>query len=254
MKPQLHQVLAVEPDLQKKATMILEETLKVFKSENHLFNGSVKVYNPLSEDEKAASTADLRTETPCNTTAVRRLDYTAESLIPYWNAVLQKERTNQTAKADLVVDGKTLMTDVPATFLLGMEAKLKSLREVLVKIPTHDLSVTWIPDTDMGEGFFKTKDFIVTNRTKKERKSKIIVPATDKQPAQVDQWTEDVKIGEYHETRRTGTMTPLNKSQILGRIDKLIVAVKEARQVANCADLLIDKTTEPLVNFILKGE
>lgn len=71
------------------------------------------------------------------TTVHDKLDYMLnQHIVPYLDAVLQKERANQDAKADIVVDGIVLAKDVPATFLLGLEEKLKRVHEVLDKIPT----------------------------------------------------------------------------------------------------------------------
>jgi len=71
------------------------------------------------------------------TTVHDKLEYMFGSVAEWLDAVLQKERTNQEARADIILpDGSALATDIPATFLLGMESKLKELREVFLATPT----------------------------------------------------------------------------------------------------------------------
>lgn len=138
-KPQLHQVLAVEGDLQGKAQSIIQETIKTFTGKRELFMGYSKTYEPYQEDATPIP-PDFR---EIETTVHDKLKYAIIPLIKYLDCICQKESTNQHAFAPLVVDGKTFHECVPATLLLALENKLRAFRPVLEAIPTLTKGVAW---------------------------------------------------------------------------------------------------------------
>jgi hypothetical protein len=169
------------------------------------------------------------------TTVFDKLLYNATPNIRAFDAYLQKEATNQKASADIVVDDVTLATAVPATVLLGLESKLNDLRAVYENIPTLAPGRTWQLDLAARAegGVYKAMDSDLTFRTKRTVKPMIMAPATDHHPAQVQALQEDVPIAKIVTSHRSGMITPAQKSDLLERIDKLLRAVKRARQRAN---------------------
>ncbi len=173
------------------------------------------------------------------TTVQDKLDYTTFSLIRALDATAQKEKTNQYAKADVTVNGTTLLSEIPATLLLTLEKELVSYRNIYSAIPTLQPGVKWIEAEDLGPGIFKTDKVEIRAKTEKLRLHKEISKATEKHKAQIDQWTEDRPVGQYETTNVCGMITPARKSVLLGRIDELIRAVKKARTRAN-KELVVD--------------
>ena len=244
----LHELLAVEGQLDGTAKKILAEAGQTFSKKADHFQGFQRIYTPF--------TAGIENELPSEekamvTTVGDKLEYTFEAVVEWLDAVLQKERTNQDACADIVIDDTILATDIPATFLLGLEAKLKEIRETLEHIPTLAPGIVWEADPTQGKGVYRMKNAQERMRTQKITKPIVLYAATDKHPAQVKEVTEDVAIGKYIETHLSGMISPADKSDLLGRIDKLTRAVKQARQRANNTDVVSVKIGSTLAGYIL---
>jgi hypothetical protein len=81
-------------------------------------------------------------------------------------------------------------------------------------------------------------------------KHKVLYDATEEHPAQLETWSEDIPIGKFTETLWSGMLSPAEKSAKLGRIDKLLRAVKKARQRANAVDVVDVTIGKELFNYI----
>jgi hypothetical protein len=161
-----------------------------------------------------------------------------------------QDTTNCQATADLVVDGQTLLSDVPATYLLFLEKRLVDLRTFITKLPTLDEAQRWTANGD-GAGWWES-DPAETVRTKKVPKTfvKWEPPAPGyTQPAQVDVFTEDERLGTYTTTKLSGAMPGLRVRELKVRIQKLIDATKVARERANTT-LAVDRTAQPVFDYL----
>jgi len=239
---QLHELLAVEGDLKGKCEMVLNEAKVTFAKKPHLFTGELKVYEPFDEKDKNTATTE---KTVVDTTVAEKLAYVGKSVINYLDAFVQKEATNQDAKADVVISGTSILKDVPATALLGLESKIKKIRETFEMIPTLAPGLIWVNDDSGKVGVFRTSEPSIKFKTKKVPQHKILYEATDKHRAEIEKWDEDTKVGRIETTSYSGMVSPADKAALLERIDKLIQAVKKARQKANKAiiqDVHIGKT------------
>ena len=248
----LHEILAVEPDREGIANKIMQETQQVFKSKHNLFQGGEKQLKMLEDTEDAKAVEEAASERQIMQTTVQdRLDYTQEAIVNWLDTVFQKEVTNQTnAKADLIVDGQTLATDVPATFLLGLETKLKAIRNMYFQIPTLAPGVEWEEAFDEGDGVFRAKDVEIRSKTAKQIKSRVLYEATKEHPAQIEKWTEDSVVGHFRTSVTSSMLPAAEKAAILGRIDKLIQATKQARQRANNVDATDAKIASAIFGYI----
>lgn len=137
--PKLHEVLAVEADLEG-AAKILDEALVTFNKKVDHFSGhhkTLKMFDEarVTEEEGAEEHKEIVT------TVDQKLAYLTKPIAKWWDALAQKERTNQEARADLVIDGEVLLEQVPATMLLGLESRLRMVRNVFDAIPTHPREV-----------------------------------------------------------------------------------------------------------------
>lgn len=223
-KMEQHRLIAKDPEIKARRNKINDETVKVFKAGN-LITGLKKTWHPVSESSPTFPGA----ETKVVTTVVKRLNYARGVNEEAINQEAAKNEGNMQARADLVVDGKVLRKDLPATTLLSLETQLRALRAIYDLSPTLDLSLSW---EAVGEAVFRNGPHNVDKHERLTLWEKV-VEETEHHPAQVKEQKKDVKLGYMSTTHFSGAVHPGDKAAMLGQIDKLIVAAKDAREVAN---------------------
>jgi len=228
----LHELLAVEGDLRGEKDKIREETLTTFSKKANLFSGFIKTLE-MFDDSRREEEAGSEERVELVTTVPDKLKYMSGAFIRFWDAKLQKEVSNQEAKANITIDGQEIFKDLPVTFLLSMEEELKQLRKLYEAIPTLQPGISWIKDPQKGENFYKTEHPQVRHKTEKTVQHKILVAPTKEHPAQIREWSEDKPVGRYTTEQWCGMVSSAEKSAILGKVDKMLRAVKKARQRAN---------------------
>ena len=229
----LHEVLAVVGDLEGVASKVLDEAEVTFRKKADHFLGSTRTLKMFDAD-RANEEADGFESKELVTTVQAKLDYVADHLVRYIDAVAQKEVTNQVAKAHVVVNGMTLLKDVPATLLLSLENKLARWRKMYEAIPTLQPGIKWVEDPAASmPGVFRAAVDDHNLKVEKILKPVVLYPHTPEHAAQVEKVTESKAVGEYTQERWSGMWTPARKSLVLGRLDALIKAVKQARARAN---------------------
>ncbi len=241
--PKLHELLAVEGDLKSKAQKIQNAIIQLFTGGQSRLVGRVITYQvDEGEDPRPTEITELATDAP------RELDRFDEAFSQWLDVAIQKEITNQETSAVVMVNGFNIFgTDMPATALLNLEAKLAQIKEVYEAIPTNDPSERW--EWDKGNGHYKSTDR-VTNITKKSLMWETTYEATEHHPAQVVTYNQDVKVGTRTTLLYSGLLSPAEKHQILDKIDKLSRAVKEARQRANNTEITTVNIAEAIFNYI----
>ncbi len=245
----LHELLAVEADKNNIATKLVEESRATLAKKPDHFRGFTKQILYF-EEKRAAENAE---ETKLVVSTVdENLEYTLNHVASYFDVILQKEKTNQTAVADLIVNGVVFAKDVPATFLLGMETRIKALRALFEAVPTLPPAIDWKEDASAGAGHFRSPQTMVP-KTEKQVKYVTLAAATDKHPAQVKDWTEDVPVAKIVTVEYSGMWTVQQKADALDRIDVILQAVKMARQRANTADVVSGKIGAVLTGFMFDG-
>jgi len=245
----LHELLAVESDLDNVQKTIVGEAQNTFTKKPHMFFGFEKRLENYNESAPEAP----RERQELTTTVTDKLEYVNEHIIRYFDAVLQKELTNQTAKADIVIGETVLAKDMPTTFLLGLETKLKSIRALYASIPTLPSGIGWDKDTALGEDIFRARNPEKKYRTAKTFKHKVLYEATDHHPAQIERWEENENIGMYITDKWTGLISPAHKSDLLERLDILLRAVKRARQRGNNTQVVKTKIARDLFDYVMEG-
>ena len=242
----LHELLAVEGDLEGIYKKILDETARTFTKKVDRFFGAVRTMEWFEEGNPP-----VPAEHQALTTTVKdKLDYQKNAVIRYFDALLQKERTNQDAKADIIIDGVTIASGLPATFLLGLESRLKRVREVYDKIPTLPPNIKWEKDTTKGDDIYSRIHPEEQLKTEKIFKVQVLYDATKEHPAQVEKIPETKNVGVYKKEVWAGLLSPADKSALLGKIDKLIQAVKKARQRANTTEVVKTTIGKELFTYI----
>lgn len=157
---------------------------------------------------------------------------------------------NCTSKADVVVDGYTVIPDAPITFLMFLEKQLVDIRTFFQKLQTLDPSENW--QWDQANGWWRS-DPQSRNSTKKVRRNHVKAEATDKHPAQVEVYTEDEIVGTWTTTKFSGAIPEQERATLVERVHKLQDAVKHARELANSSQVHGMRVGDSLFSYLLGG-
>lgn len=242
-QPQLHQLLPAEAELAITSRAELSKALDQM-GHRELFTSAVKTLTMLDEDRRGED----RVEVQSMTLTVRDvLDKASGAWVPWLDAFIQKERTNQDAREDLIVDGKTIATGVPATALLGLESKLKEISKMIASIPTLPAGRDWEREDD---GTWSDQNPDEKMKTEKDFNFRILVEATDHHPAQIEKWNIDKPVGKYKTEVSVGVLSDQEKRELVGRMNKLLIATKQARHRANCTPVVKVKIGQAISDYL----
>lgn len=247
-KPKLHELLAVESDADGVAKKVSAEAKATFAKRTDHFMGQTRTLESLVDSNEDMSVYASQQE--LTTTVADKLKYLEMQLAKYWDVVYKKEYANGEARADIRVGDQIIATDVPATFLLGLEKKLQAYREVCTIIPTLQPGVKWVLDPSQGDNIWKMETAEKKFKTEKEPNFRVLYEATDHHPAQIDKWDATKNVGVYTRNVWSGMLSTSEKSELLGRIDDLLGAVKQARRRANGVEVTAGRIAKQLFDFI----
>jgi len=229
----LHQVVAtltgVKEDVNKRTAPLFHSLKK-----GELFAGISQHYRPVEEGGITLPDDDAEVQVTVDDV----LEGLSKPLAKLFDLLNTIENTNQNAAADIVVDGTTIATDVPVTFLMQFEKYLQ--REVLgaLKIlPVLDPATKWEPSASGRTGIYQSPQFS-TFRTKKVQRPVVLVAPTKEFPGQAAMVTEDVIDGYWDKVKFSGAVPASRKEELLERCQALIEAVQKARETANQADIV----------------
>jgi hypothetical protein len=155
---------------------------------------------------------------------------TADTLTRLFDVTATKDFANCAATADVSVDGTVLLADVPVTYLLFLEKQLTDLHTFVKKLPVLDAAESWVQDASSDS--WKTEP-VQTYRTKRVPRNHVKAEATEKHPAQVEVYYEDVTIGYWTTVKFSGALPARRVNELLDRVEKVQQAVKFAREEAN---------------------
>ena len=172
---------------------------------------------------------------------------TAAVLTKLFDVTATKDWANCKAAADVTVDGNVLMAQVPATYLLFLEKQLTDLHTFVKKLPTLDPSETWVFDSSAD--CWATEP-VQTVKTKKIPRNHVKAEATDKHPAQVEVYYEDVTVGHWRTVKFSGALPGTTVNAMQERVEKLQQAVKFAREEANNLETENQKVGEKFFRYL----
>ncbi len=224
----LCQVLAVEKTVKGRVYADVSELHKRGQKAV-LFNGFSKRYTPQDDDGEQLPPESLKVQA----SAEDALTTLASTLTELFDIVATKDTANCSAKADVVVDGVTVLPSVPATLLLFLEKQLTDIQTFVEALPVLDPADTWSYD-DASKCYRSAT--VKTHRTKKITKPIVLYPATPEHPAQTNIVTEDVLAGHWEMTKFSSALSETRKAELRSRVSSLIKAVKQARELANTTD------------------
>ena len=240
----LNQAVAVRKGIQARvheATTELHKTL----DKAVLFNGFAKKFQPLDESGERFPDENQNVQM----TASEVVKQIAKSMVELLDVEATVDATNALATASIVVEGVVVADKVPATTLLFLEKQLQLFRSDLRNIPELDPAERW--DRDVNTNLFVTKPQ-ETRRTQKVQKAIVLYPATPEHPAQTQLISEDVTVGQWTMVKVSGAMPKPEKAALVEKADKLIDAVKSAREKANTQEVLKMEVGSKLFDFLLK--
>lgn len=243
MAKRLNQLVAQEKSLKSQVENTISD-LHHRTEKQELTTGMTKTFKALEEDSEYVFPPESKI---VQVNVVDSLKTATKELQKLLDFEATKDLTNTEAKSDVIVDGEVLLEKVPATTLIFLEKQLGLHRVFIQKMTELASDENW--EFDTSSGLHKTA-VQETIRTAKVQKGLILSPATDKHPAQTQLITEDKIIGHYQTQKFSGAIQPTEKKQLLEKIDKLIVAVKEAREEANLAAVKELRVGEKLLNFL----
>jgi hypothetical protein len=93
---------------------------------------------------------------------------------------------------------------------------------------------------------------VETLRTRKVPRNHVKAEATEKHPAQVEVYYEDITVGFWRTVKFSGALPARRVAELLERVEKLQRAVKFAREEANAYEVKSQKVGEALFSYLFK--
>ena len=238
----LNQIIAVEKGIKSRSFQELTEAHHALQKTT-LLAGISRTYRPKDEEGEQLPSESNRVQVR----AEEIIRKTTEILSRLFDVTATKDWANCKAAADVVVDGKVLLTKVPASYLLFLEKQLVDIHTFVRKLPTLDPSEEWKfdPSADCW-----ASDPNQTVKTKKVPRNHVKAAATDKHPAQVEVYYEDVIVGYWRTVKFSGSLPAQKVNELLAKVEKLQQAVKFAREEANNLEVEDQKVGEKFFNYI----
>jgi hypothetical protein len=238
----LNQIIAVEKGVKSKANQDLAAAQQGLHKPG-LLAGISRTYQPKDEEGEQLPPESTRVQVKAEDV----LRDTAATLTRLFDVTATKDWANCTARADVTVDGRVLLADVPVSYLLFLEKQLAELHTFVRRLPVLDASETWTqdPSTDC----WKTEP-VRTIRTKKVPRNHVKAEATEKHPAQVEVYYEDVPVGYWTTVKFSGALPARRVNGILDRVEKLQQAVKFAREEANSVEAADQRVGDAVFGYL----
>jgi hypothetical protein len=172
---------------------------------------------------------------------------TAAVLTRLFDITATKDWANCAARADVVVDGRTLLREVPVAYLLFLEKQLTDLYTFVKKLPLLDAAEDW--RFEESADYWRTEP-VRTIRTKKVPRNHVKAEVTEKHPAQVEVYYEDIAVGYWTTVKFSGALPARRVNELLDRVEKLQHAVKFAREEANSMEITDQRTGEVVFGYL----
>lgn len=238
----LNQIIAVEKSVKSRSFQELTEAHHALQKAS-LLAGISRTYRP--KDEEGEQLPAESTRVQVKTQDILR--QTAEIMTKLFDVTATKDWANCVAKANVVVDGQVLLKDVPATYLLFLEKQLVDIQTFVKKLPVLDPSESW--NYDSSADYWATEP-VQTVRTKKIPRNHVKAEATEKHPAQVEVYYEDIVVGSWRTVKFSGALPASRVNELLQRVQKLQEAVKFAREEANNTEVTDQKVGEAVFRYL----
>lgn len=221
----LNQIIAVEKGVKSRSYEELTKAHHALEKPT-LLAGISRSYQPKDEEGDKLPPESTKVQIK----AEQVIADTARIMTELFDVTATKDWANGQAVADVVVNGETILSGVPVTYLLFLEKQLVDLHTFVAKLPVLDPSENW--SFDNAADCWATP-VTETTRTKKVLRNHVKAEATKEHPAQVDVYSEDVMVGTWRTIKFSGALPASRVNELLSRVEALQAAVKFAREDAN---------------------
>ncbi|GAA3161261.1 hypothetical protein GCM10017688_03920 [Streptomyces ramulosus] len=238
----LNQIIAVEKGVKSKSQQDLTAAQHGLQKPA-LLSGIARTYQPKDEEGEQLPPESTRVQVKAEDV----LRATATTLTRLFDVTATKDWANCTARADVTVDGRAILSQVPVSYLLFLEKQLGDLAAFIRKLPVLDASESWVQDPSTDA--WKTEP-VRTVRTKKVPRNHVKAEATEKHPAQVDVYYEDIPVGYWTTVKFSGALPARRVNELLDRVEKLQTAVKFAREEANGAEVTDQRVGDAVFGYL----
>ena len=238
----LHQVIAVIQSVKsgasKKKTAVYQLAQKA-----GLFKGLSRTYQPRDEEGYIYPSESQNLQYKA-TDLIEKFIQASEEL---FNLCATQDWANTRAKANVIVDGQTLLEDVPVPFLLFLEKQLIDIKTFVGSLPVLSSDQVWQYQNNVDCYAAEPKQ---TAKTKKITKPVVLYEATKEHPAQVKEASEDVVEGTWTTINYSGALPQSQINEMLKKVEKLQKAVVIAREEANGLEVERKRVAQPIFDSL----
>ncbi len=238
----LNQIIAIEKSIKSRSVQELAEAQKSLQKPA-LFAGISRTYRPKDEEGEQLPPESTKVQVK----AEEIIRQTSEILTKLFDVTATKDWTNCRARADVVVDGQTLLTQAPVSYLLFLEKQLVDLQAFIKKLPVLDASETWTLDPSTDSWATEPTQSL---KTFKMPRNHVKAEATEHHPAQVEVYYEDITIGYWRTVKFSGALPARRVNELLDRLEKLQQAVKFAREEANNSEVEEQRVGQRIFQYL----
>ena len=238
----LNQIIAIEKGVKSQSLRELTDAHQMLQKQA-LLAGIARTYRPTDDEGDQYPPESTRVQIKVEEV----INQTVDILTKLFDVTATKDWSNGEAKANIVVDGNTLVADVPVTYLLFLEKQLTDMHTFIKNLPVLDAAELWT--FDASQNAWATEP-IQTTKTKKIPRNHVKAEATEEHPAQVEVYYEDVIVGYWRTVKYSGAMPAARVSTLLERVRKLQEAVKFAREEANSIEITDQKVGAAIFNYL----
>lgn len=241
----LHQAVALLKDAKAYGEGVLTKAHHVAQK-GQLFAGLDKTYEPTDAEgqrlPREGNVLQQRIE--------KLLDDAMVPVIRQLDLDATVEAGNQVAKADVVVDGVVILSQVPSTTLLHLERKLigpNGLLTFIEALPVLDPSVKWHWDDDIEA--YRSEP---SEKTRSDKVPYVLEtsPATAQHKAQVEVLHRDQVVGTWTTVQFSGALSSARRRELADKVRKLAAAVKVAREEANRVEVPDTQIGQAVFDFL----
>jgi hypothetical protein len=245
--PRICQVVALEAGTRNRAYAELTELYKNVQ-QSKLTTGLSRTYQPLREGDETLPVEHTRVQV----SADRVIAQASAALTKLWDITATRDWANCQATGTVRAGDTVLLQDAPVVYLLFLAKQLSDLRAVISKLPVHDPADRWV--WDPSADCYRTDPPVETYRTRKVPRNHVKADPTDRHPAQVEVYFEDIQVGRWTAVKFSGGVPAERRAELLDRVDRLAVAVSNAREEANAARVDDVQVAAPILAWLFSGE
>lgn len=241
----LSQIIAVEKGVKSDTARTVTDLHRDVQKPQ-LISGLSRTYQPRAEDGAQLPAESTRVQLTADDVLAR----CAQAMTRLLDVTLTKDTANTAARADVKVDGRTILPDVPVTYLLFLEKQLTDLHTFVAKLPVLDPAEQW--EYNNATACWASAP-AQTVRTKKIPRNHVVHPGNEHHAPQVQVYTEDVPEGDWTTVKFSGALPAVRHRELLQRVTRLQEAVKYAREEANATEVADVKAGEKVFAYLFSA-